>query len=64
MGKPVMSKEVVRQMVETLPDEVTIDDIVERLMLLQSFEEGRKQYAEGKFYTHEEVGKQLEEWLK
>ena len=59
-----MTKEAVQKMVDTLPDEVTIDDIVERLMLIQSFEEGRKQYEAGNFVTHDEVGKRLEKWLR
>jgi hypothetical protein len=42
------------------PDEVTIDDIVECLMLIQIFDEGRKNYEAGHFVTHDEVGKRLE----
>ncbi|MBO0936067.1 hypothetical protein J2I47_05865 [Fibrella sp. HMF5335] len=59
-----MTKEAVQKVVDTLPDEVTIDDIVERLILIQIFDEGRKQYEAGQFVTHDEVGKRLEKWLK
>ncbi|MBO0929592.1 hypothetical protein [Fibrella aquatilis] len=59
-----MTKEAVQKVVDTLPDEVTIDDIVERLILIQSFDEGRKQYEAGQFVTHDEVGKRLDKWLK
>ena len=59
-----MTKEAVQKVVDALPDEVTIDDIVERLMLIQSFDEGRKQYEAGNFVTHEAVGKRLEKWLR
>jgi hypothetical protein len=59
-----MTKETVQKMVDALPDEVTIDDIVERLMLIESFAEGRKQYAEGKFYTQDEMKERFAQWVK
>jgi predicted transcriptional regulator len=59
-----MTKETVQKMVDALPDEVTIDDIVERLMLIESFEEGRRQYEAGNYVTHEEMKTHLDKWLK
>ena len=47
-----------------MPDEFSMDDLVEKLILIQSFEEGRQQYQTGKVFTHQEVGQKLEKWLK
>jgi hypothetical protein len=59
-----MTKEMILQVVNELPEEVSLDDVVERLILLQSFEQGRQQYQAGTYFTHEEVGTRLEKWLK
>jgi predicted transcriptional regulator len=59
-----MTKILVSEAVREMPDEFSIDDLVEKLILIQSFEEGRQQYQKGKVFTHQEVGQKLEKWLK
>lgn len=59
-----MTKETVQHIVNELPNEFSLDDLVERLILLQSFEQGRQEYRDGKTLTHEEVGERLQRWLK
>ena len=59
-----MTKTLVSEAVREMPDEFSIDDLVEKLMLIQSFEEGRQQYQTGNVFTHQEVGQKLEKWLK
>lgn len=59
-----MTKALIQTALSEMPEEFSLDDLVERLILLQSFEKGRQQYAEGKTLTHEEVGKRLEKWLR
>lgn len=58
-----MTKAIIQEALAELPDEFSLDDLMERLILLQSFEQGRQQYREGRVFTHEEVGKKLEKWL-
>ncbi len=58
-----MTKEHLAEVVKELPDTFSIDELIERLILVESFEEGREQYEQGKTLTHEEVGKRLEKWL-
>ena len=59
-----MTKILVNEAVKEMPDEFSIDDLIEKLILVQSFEQGRQQYQAGKFLTHQEVGQKLEKWLK
>lgn len=59
-----MTKILVNKAVREMPDEFSLDDLVEKLMLIQSFEEGRQQYQTGKVFTHQEVSQKLEKWLK
>lgn len=59
-----MTKFLLNEAVKEMPNEFSIDDLIEKLILVQSFEEGRQQYQAGKVFTHQEVGQKLEKWLK
>ncbi len=59
-----MTKTLLNEVVQQMPNEFSIDELLERLMLIESIEKGRKQFQDGKVLTHEEVGKKLEKWLK
>ena len=59
-----MTKEIIREALDELPNEFTLDELMERLILLQSFEHGKQQYREGQTFTHQEVGQKLDKWLK
>jgi hypothetical protein len=38
-----------------MPNEFSIDYLIEKLILIQSFEEGRQQYQAGKVLMHQEI---------
>ena len=59
-----MTKTLLNEAVKEMPNEFSIDDLIEKLILVQSFEEGRQQYQVGKVFTYQEVGQKLEKWLK
>ncbi len=50
-------------MVEALPDEVTVDDIMSELYFKIKVDEGLKELDEGKGIPHEEVEMRLSRWL-
>lgn len=56
-------KDSVIAMVRSLPDDVTIEDIMERLYVEQKILKGQQQLREGKFHTHEEAKAILKKWL-
>ncbi len=60
----IMTKILVNEAIKEMPDEFSIDDLIEKLILVQSFEQGRQQYQAGKVFTHQEVSQKLEKWLK
>lgn len=59
-----MTKKHLAEAVKELPDTFSIDELIERLILVESFEKGREQYEQGKTLTQEEVSKRLEKWLR
>ncbi|WP_266362613.1 hypothetical protein [Tellurirhabdus rosea] len=59
-----MTKEAIRKALEEMPDEFSLDEFMDRLILLQSFAEGREQQRQGRTFTHEEVSDRLAKWLR
>lgn len=56
-------KEEVIQMIKSLPDEVTIDDIMAELYFKIQVDAGLRELDEGKGISHEEVEKRMSKWL-
>ena len=59
-----MKKTQLLETVQDMPEEFSVDDLMERLMILQKIEEGQQQIQAGQFYTEEEAKKKLKKWLK
>ncbi len=57
-------KEAVISLVEKLPENSTIEDIMEYLYVKQKILKGQKQLETGQYYTHEEAKEIIKEWLK
>lgn len=58
-----MKKSAVIESISKLPDEVTIDEIVERLIVIEKIEKGRKDVLAGKVNTEEQAKAKLNKWL-
>ncbi|MBU2563155.1 MAG: hypothetical protein KJ568_01740 [Actinobacteria bacterium] len=58
------TKEAVISLVKKLPENSTLEDIMEHLYVKQKILKGQKQLETGQFYTHEEAKEIMEEWLK
>jgi len=58
------TKEAVISLVKKLPENSTLEDIMEHLYVKQKILKGQKQLETGHFYTHEEAKEIMEEWLK
>jgi predicted transcriptional regulator len=57
-------KELIMEMIKSLPDDITMEDIIEAIYVRQKIERGLKDSQEGKSYTHEEAKERLAKWLK
>jgi predicted transcriptional regulator len=56
-------KEQIIQMIRTLPDNVTLEDVMEELYFKLQVDAGMKELDEGKGISHEEVEKRMSRWL-
>ena len=54
------TKQKIMTVIASLDDDVSIDQAIDRLYLLQKIEIGRQQIAEGQYVDHDEFMKQLE----
>lgn len=57
-------KENIISMLKELPDDISLDEIIEAIYIRQKILKGLKDSEEGNFYTHEEAKEILEKWLK
>jgi predicted transcriptional regulator len=57
-------KDRIIKMIKTLPDDTTMEDIIEAIYVRQKIEKGLKDSEEGKLFTHEEAKERLAKWLK
>ena len=57
-------KEKVIKMIEELPEDITVSDIMAELYFRQNIDEGLKELDEGKGISQDEAKKRLNQWLK
>ena len=57
-------KESVISLLKQLPEDSTLEDIMEHLYVKQKILKGQKELESGQFYTHEEAKEIMKEWLK
>ncbi len=57
-------KEIVISLINELPEDSSLEDIMEHLYVKQKILKGQRQLEAGQFYTHEEAKEIMTEWLK
>ncbi len=58
------TKEKVVQAVQSLPEDASIEDAMERLLLLAKIERGIQQADAGELIPHDQVKERMAKWLK
>lgn len=58
------TREKVIQVIQDLPDDATVEDAMERLLLLAKIERGIQQADSGQTVAHAEVKERMAKWLK
>ena len=57
-------KDSIIEMIKSLPNDVSMEDIIEAIYVRLKIEKGLKDSEEGKLFTHEEAKERLARWLK
>jgi predicted transcriptional regulator len=58
------AKNLVIEVLQSLPDDCSIEDVQYELYVRQKIAEGEKAADEGKLVPHEEVMREAREWLR
>ena len=57
-------KEIAKQVIDNLPSESSMDDIIHALYIKTKFEHGEDEIRQGKGISHEEARLRLNKWQK
>jgi predicted transcriptional regulator len=60
----MLTKEKLHFTIDQLPDNLTIDQVIEEIILLDKIEQGINDADEGRVFTTDEVKDKLNKWLK
>lgn len=58
----MLTKDKVKELVDHMPDTFSVDDLVERVIILQKIETARKQVLNGEFLTENELDAEIDKW--
>lgn len=62
--KETISKKNFLKIMDTLPEEILVDELFDRILLQQKIEQGLSDIENGAIISHEDVKKRLNKWLK
>lgn len=58
----MITKDKAIEAIKSLPDEFSIEELMDRLILLNKIETGLRQAEEGETYTTEQAKRMVKEW--
>jgi predicted transcriptional regulator len=60
----MLTKEKIKKSIDTLPDNLTLDQVIDKIIMLDKIEQGLKDVEDGNVYSTDEVKEKLDKWLK
>lgn len=60
----MLSKEAAKRVIDSLPNDVSMDEIIHALYVNVKFAHGEKEIRDGKGISQPDAKKKLEKWLK
>jgi len=57
-------KDIAKQVIDALPDDATLDDIIHALYVRTKFTRGEQEIRDGKGVSHDEAKRRLGKWVK
>jgi hypothetical protein len=59
----MITKSKLKEQIENFPDEFSIDELVERLILVEKIEKGNQQSENGEIISESELDNEIEKWF-
>jgi hypothetical protein len=60
----MLTKDKVKELVDHMPDTFSIDDLVERVIMLNKIELGQQEIDNGEGIDWEDIKKEMDTWLE
>ncbi len=60
----MLSKERLRKEIEKFPEKFSIDELIEKLILIEKVQEGEKQSEKGEIISEKALDKEIEKWFE
>ncbi|MBW6533629.1 MAG: hypothetical protein K0B11_01340 [Mariniphaga sp.] len=60
----MLTKTKIKEVIENFPEEISIDDFIDKLVLIEKAERGNIQSENGEVFSEEELEKEMEKWFK
>lgn len=60
----MLTKARLKKEIDKFPEKFTIDELIEKLILLEKIQEGEKQSDKGEIISENELEKEIEKWFK
>ncbi|HMS98898.1 MAG TPA: hypothetical protein PKA12_09125 [Saprospiraceae bacterium] len=59
----MLTKELVNSQIKEMPDEFTLDELIERLIIVEKVNRSLKEVEQGKTITEEELDEKMAKWF-
>jgi hypothetical protein len=59
-----MQKQAIQKVLDQLPEDVDVDVLLDRIILLEKIEDAERRLAAGQGISHDEAQRRFEAWLK
>lgn len=59
----MLTKELVNNQIKEMPNEFTLDDLIERLLVVEKVNQGLKEVELGRTISEEELDKKMAKWF-
>ena len=60
----MITKTKLKEQIEKFPEEFSLDELIERLILIEKIEKGNKQSENQEVISDENLDKEIEKWFK
>ena len=60
----MLTKEKIQKQLAEMPDKFSLEELIDRLILLDKIEEGIQDSIAGRTITHEDMKKEIDSWFK
>ncbi|AVR46055.1 hypothetical protein C7S20_12760 [Christiangramia fulva] len=60
----MLTKTTLKQQIESFPEQFSIDQLVERLILIEKIENGNKQSEKGEIISESDLNNEIDKWFE